>query len=105
MATTSNPGGRKPTSTTRKTTKTTTRKPAARSTRSSAPARKTTTTTRKPATTQTKTPVAQAQVLAERAFLVPVGVSLVARDNLVSGVRDLATKYGTRTSIEREIKR
>jgi hypothetical protein len=37
--------------------------------------------------------------------LVPVGASLLARDNLVSSVRGLATKYRTRSSLEREIKR
>src|SRR5262252_6918005 len=55
--------------------------------------------------TQPKTPVQQAQVLAERAVLVPVGASLLARDNLVSTVKGLATKYRTRTSLERELKR
>jgi hypothetical protein len=44
-------------------------------------------------------------VLAERAVLVPVGASLLARDNLVSTVRGLATKYRTRTGFERELKR
>jgi hypothetical protein len=49
--------------------------------------------------------VQQAQVLAERAVLVPVGASLLARDNLVSTVKGLATKYRTRTGVERELKR
>ena len=44
-------------------------------------------------------------MLAERAVLVPVGASLLARDNLVSTVRGLATKYRTRTGFERELKR
>jgi hypothetical protein len=43
----------------------------------------------------------QAQQLAERAVLVPVGAGLVARDNLVS----FASKYRTRASLERELKR
>ena len=55
--------------------------------------------------TQPKTPVQQVQELAERAVLVPVGASLLARDNLVSTVKGLATKYRTRTSLERELKR
>ena len=38
-------------------------------------------------------------------MLVPVGASLLARDNLVSTVKGLATKYGTRASVERELKR
>jgi hypothetical protein len=37
--------------------------------------------------------------------LVPVGASLLARDNLVSTVRGLATRYRTRTALERELKR
>jgi hypothetical protein len=85
-------------------------------TSSSRPARKTATTrksatARKPSATSTttstqpKTPVAQAQEIAERVILVPVGASLLARDNLVSTVKGLATKYRTRASLEREIKR
>jgi predicted nucleic acid-binding Zn-ribbon protein len=34
-----------------------------------------------------------------------VGASLLARDNLVSSVRDLADRYSTRTSLERELRR
>jgi hypothetical protein len=55
--------------------------------------------------TQPKTPVEQVQVIAERAILVPVGASLVARDNLVSSVKGFATKYRTRSGLEREMKR
>ena len=55
--------------------------------------------------TQPKTRVEQAQELAERVVLVPVGASLVARDNLVSTVKGLATPYRTRASFERELKR
>ncbi len=55
--------------------------------------------------TQPKTSVEQAQEIAERAVLVPVGASLLARDNLVSTVKGLATRYGTRESFERELKR
>jgi hypothetical protein len=49
--------------------------------------------------------VEQAQQIAERALLVPVGASLVARDNLVSTVKEFATRYRTRPGIERELKR
>jgi uncharacterized protein YlxW (UPF0749 family) len=49
--------------------------------------------------------VTQVQQIAERAVLVPVGASLLARENLVSTVKGLATKYGTRASVEREFKR
>jgi len=86
MATTSTPRGRKA-PTTRKTTAA--RKPAAATTTS----------------TQPRTPVEQVQELAERAVLVPVGASLVARDNLVSTVKGFATKYRTRAGVERELKR
>jgi hypothetical protein len=78
-------------------------------TRKATAARKSTTRRRTTASTSTstqpKTPVQQAQQIAERAVLVPVGASLLARDNLASTVRDLATKYGTRASFERELKR
>jgi len=78
--------------------------------RKTATTRKRSTATRKPAastttSTQPKTPVEQAQQIAERVILVPVGASLLARDNIVSTVRGLATKYRTRTSFERELKR
>jgi hypothetical protein len=43
----------------------------------------------------------QAQQLAERAVLVPVGAGLIARDNLTA----LASKYRTQASRERELKR
>jgi hypothetical protein len=36
---------------------------------------------------------------------VPVGASLLAQENLVSTVKGLATRYGTRASAEREFKR
>jgi hypothetical protein len=85
MATTSNTGARKP-------------------------ATRRTTTARKPSTSQTtstqpKAPVEQVQELAERVVLVPVGASLLARDNLVATVKEFTTKYRSRTGIERELKR
>ena len=49
--------------------------------------------------------MAAAQELAERAVLVPVGAGLLAGDNLVSTVKGFATKYRTRASVERELKR
>ncbi len=93
MATTSNTGARKP-ATPRKTT----RKPAASATRKTAAA---TTST----STQPKTAVAQAQEIAERVVFVPLGASLLVRDNLVSTVTDLASKYSSRSGLERELKR
>jgi hypothetical protein len=96
MATTSSQGGTKAAPTRRTgTRRTTTRK----STAARRPTRSATTST------QPKTPVEQVQVLAERAALVPVGASLLARDNLVSTVKDLATKYRSRAGLERELKR
>jgi hypothetical protein len=118
MATTSNPGGAKPaakrtttrkstTGTTRKSTSGTTRKSATR--RTTAGSTRTAGTTRRTASASTqttpRTPVEQAQQIAERAVLVPVGASLLARDNLVTTVKGLTTKYSTRAGLEREIKR
>ncbi len=37
-------------------------------------------------------------------MLVPVGATLVARDNLVCTVRGLTTKYRSRASLERELR-
>jgi hypothetical protein len=76
------------------------RKPAATGARSTRA-----TSTARTAQPEPKTRVEQAQRLAERAVLVQVGASLVARDNLVSTVSGLATTYATRTGIERELKR
>jgi len=98
MATTSNLGAQEPA---------TTRKTAA--TRKSATTRKTTTARKLAASTtsstQPKTRAEQVHVLAERAVLVPMGASLLARDNVVSSVKGLATKYRTRTALERELNR
>ena len=92
MATSSSPGARKPT-----TRKTNARRSTGASSRRS--------TTASSTSTQPKTPVEQAQYFAERAVLVPVGASLLARDNLVSTVKGLATKYRSRADLERELKR
>ena len=107
MATSSDsPRGRKPATTRRATAP---RKPAASTTAARRSAASTTAPRRSAASTTTstqpKTPVEQVQVIAERALLVPMGASLVARDNLVSTVRGLATKYRTRTALERELRR
>ena len=61
--------------------------------------------TRSTTSSTPQTRVGQAQQLAERAILVPVGASLLAQENLVSTVRGLATKYRTRAGAERELKR
>src|SRR5690349_5387542 len=92
---------------------TTRRKPASTGTRTAASTRRTASrtsagtrrTTTRSTSAQPKTRAAQAQVLAERAVLVPVGAGLLASDNLVSTVRGLASKYRTRPARERELKR
>jgi hypothetical protein len=43
--------------------------------------------------------------MAERAVLVPIGASLVARDNLIGTVKGLAPNYATRSGLQREVKR
>jgi len=109
MATT-NSGRSKTTTAARKTAQTTrTAAGAARTSarRSTAGQRSTArrSTSSRTTSTQPKTRAETAQVLAERAVLVPVGASLLARDNFVTTVKGLATKYRTRASVERELKR
>ncbi len=55
--------------------------------------------------TQPRTPVEQVQEIAERAFLIPVGAGLLARENLVSTVKELGNRYSSRAALERELKR
>jgi hypothetical protein len=129
MATSSSNSSERKPATTRATTRksTSTRKPSTSARRTATSARKTAASARTTAkearttarstaasasrkasssnSTQPKTPVALAQEIAERAVLVPVGASLLARDNLASTVKGIATKYRTRASLEREIKR
>ena len=88
-----------------------TKKPATRTRKAAATTRKSmNATARKPVaatttSTQPKTPVDQVTEIAERVVLVPVGVSLLVRDDIVSTVKGLATKYRTRAGLERELKR
>ena len=96
-------GTQEPTTTTKQTTR---RKPATAGagttrTASSSPRSSGATST----STQPKTRVAHAQMIAERAVLVPVGAGLLARDNLVSTVKGLASRYRTRSNFERELRR
>ena len=107
MATTSSSGGESKTAATSgqggaKTAgrKATTRRTTTRSTRARSTSRRSTTTS-----TQPKTASDQVQLYARRAVLVPVGASLEARDNLVSTVTGLVSRYGTRSGFERELKR
>jgi hypothetical protein len=96
MATTNSEGGAKPATKRRSTSRSTTSK----STRARSTSRRSTTTP-----TQPKPPAGQVQSYAERAVLVPVGAGLLARDNLVSTVSGLVSKYSTRSGFERELKR
>src|ERR1700733_5338799 len=93
--------GTQPASTTPRTTK---RKPATAGSRTTTRTAASPRRTSRTAAAQPKTRVEHAQVLAERALLVPVGASLLARDNLVSTVKGLATKYRTRTTSNRRLK-
>jgi hypothetical protein len=47
----------------------------------------------------------QAQALAERAVLIPVGASLLARENLISSAQGMATRFGNRAAMQRELNR
>lgn len=100
MATTSSGGGTNtaPTSsqggTKTASRKSTSRKTTSKSTRARSTSRRSTTTSTQPRTSY-----------AQRAVLVPVGASLLARENLVSTVTGLVSKYGTRAGFERELKR
>jgi hypothetical protein len=55
--------------------------------------------------TQPQTSVSQVQHLAERVVLIPVGAGLVVRDDIVSTVNRLSTRYVTRAGLERELRR
>jgi hypothetical protein len=82
-------------------TSTSSNNPAARKPATRKPAKAAATTT----STQPKTRVAQVQELAERVILVPVGATLIVRDDIVSTVKGITTKYRTRAGVERELKR
>ncbi len=103
MATTSNTsGGQTPSArrtTARKTTRSAGTRRSTRTTRSTRTAARARTTSTTPTT-----PLQQAGQIAERAVLVPVGASLLVRDNLVSTIQGLATKYSTRTNLQRELR-
>jgi hypothetical protein len=54
---------------------------------------------------EAKVRASQVRAIAERTVYVPVGAGLLARDNLVSTVRGLASTIGDRTQMERELAR
>jgi prefoldin subunit 5 len=65
-------------------------------------------TTTKTAETEapaTKTVAEQVSELAEKAVIVPIGASLVVRDDLNSALRKLSKKYGTSAGLEKELTR
>lgn len=49
--------------------------------------------------------VAQAQEVAEKAVLVPVGAALIARERVETVVTELRSSYGTRAAAEKELRR
>ena len=53
---------------------------------------------------QTETAIVRAQGYAEKAILIPVGATLVARDRVLDSVGDLTSRYGTRSKAERALK-
>ena len=52
-----------------------------------------------------KSPVGRAAELAEKAVLVPVGATLIARDSVASTIGELRARYSTRTKAEQELRR
>lgn len=52
-----------------------------------------------------RNPVEQAQQIAERAVLIPVGAALEARDLVERTFDELTTTYGTRESAEKQLRR
>jgi F0F1-type ATP synthase membrane subunit b/b' len=51
----------------------------------------------------TRTPLEQAQEIAERAILIPVGAALTARDRVVETVGEIVDTYGSRASAQRKL--
>jgi hypothetical protein len=52
-----------------------------------------------------KTVAEQVSVLAEKAVIVPIGASLIVRDDLTSALRKLQKKYTTSAGLEKELTR
>ena len=57
------------------------------------------------ATETAKTMAEQVSVLAEKAVIVPIGASLIVRDDLTSALRKLQKKYTTSAGLEKELTR
>jgi hypothetical protein len=56
-------------------------------------------------TEATKTISEQVSVLAEKAVIVPIGASLIVRDDLTNALRKLQKKYTTSAGLEKELTR
>ncbi|MEA2222356.1 MAG: hypothetical protein QOH83_732 [Solirubrobacteraceae bacterium] len=54
---------------------------------------------------EVKGPMERAAGIAETAVLVPVGAALIARDEVMSTIESLRSKFGTRAKAERELRR
>jgi hypothetical protein len=102
MATTSTSSKRSSSNRRRAGTGPTATRPAA--TRRTAP-RRTAPSRATSASTGPQAVIDQAQALAERAVLIPVGASLLARENLVSRAQGMANRFGNRTAMQRELNR
>jgi hypothetical protein len=57
------------------------------------------------ATETTKTVAEQVSELAEKAVIVPIGASLIVRDDLTTALRKLQKKYTTSAGLEKELTR
>ena len=57
------------------------------------------------ATETAKTMAEQVSVLAEKAVIVPIGASLIVRDDLTTALRKLQKKYTTSAGLEKELTR
>jgi hypothetical protein len=80
---------------------TATRKARATATRAESTASRKTAEARR----EVRAPLNRAAELAERAVLVPVGATLVARDSVASAIGDLRATYSTRKRTEQELRR
>jgi hypothetical protein len=52
-----------------------------------------------------RTPMHRAAELAEKAVLIPVGATLIARDRMMSTLEDIRKTYSTKTKAEQELRR
>jgi hypothetical protein len=79
----------------------------AKSTARSTAARAETTAAKKAAEAkqELRSPMSRAADLAEKAVLVPVGATLIARDRLTSTIEEIRKTYSTRTKAEQELRR